>query len=69
MFMKVEASVVAKAIALLLVVGLEVISSGVLAQPLADEVKSLPGVLPGPLSSREYSGYLQASGTIKLHYW
>ncbi|XP_022107550.1 lysosomal protective protein-like [Acanthaster planci] len=38
------------------------------AQPTADEVKSLPG-LSGPLSSKQYSGYLQASGTIRLHYW
>ncbi|XP_038067409.1 lysosomal protective protein-like [Patiria miniata] len=38
------------------------------AQPAADEITSLPGV-SGPLSSRQYSGYLSASGTIKLHYW
>ena len=39
-----------------------------MSQPADDEVKSLPG-LAGPLSSRQYSGYLKASGTKRLHYW
>ena len=33
----------------------------------ADEVTSLPG-LPGKLSSRHYSGFLNASGA-RMHYW
>ena len=39
-----------------------------MSQPADEEVKSLPG-LAGPLSSRQYSGYLKASGTKRLHYW
>ncbi|XP_071785095.1 lysosomal protective protein-like [Asterias amurensis] len=39
------------------------------AQPAEEEVKSLPGVINPQLSSRQYSGYLSASNTIKLHYW
>ena len=33
-----------------------------------DEVKSLPG-WDGPLPSRHFSGYLQASPTKRLHYY
>ncbi|XP_071785097.1 lysosomal protective protein-like [Asterias amurensis] len=38
------------------------------ARPAEDEVKNLPGVA-GPLSSKQYSGYLKGSGTVRLHYW
>ncbi|XP_038067408.1 lysosomal protective protein-like [Patiria miniata] len=54
--------------AALFVCFVQVFLGATLAQPAADEVTALPG-LSGPLSSKQYSGYLQASGTIKLHYW
>ena len=39
-----------------------------LAAPSADVVKSLPG-WDGPLPSKHYSGYLDASETKHLHYY
>ncbi|XP_070182957.1 lysosomal protective protein-like, partial [Littorina saxatilis] len=38
------------------------------AAPAADEVKSVPGLKKQP-NFKHYSGYLQASGSKKLHYW
>ncbi|XP_072013118.1 lysosomal protective protein-like isoform X1 [Amphiura filiformis] len=40
----------------------------VLSQPAEDEVTSLPG-LSTPPSFKQYSGYLDATGTKHLHYW
>lgn len=38
------------------------------AQPAADEIQDLPGLKKQPYW-KQYSGYLQAGGTRKLHYW
>ena len=38
------------------------------AAPAEDEITSLPGLKKQP-NFKQYSGYLQASGTKKLHYW
>lgn len=38
------------------------------AAPAADEVKFLPGLQKQP-SFRQYSGYLNVSDGIHLHYW
>ena len=46
---------------------LAVCAVGAAAVRTADEVTSLPG-LPGKLSSRHYSGFLNASGA-RMHYW
>lgn len=40
----------------------------VLAVPIEDQIKVLPGLKKQP-SWKQYSGYLQAGGTRKLHYW
>ena len=38
------------------------------AAPIEDEITALPGFFT-PLPWKQYSGYLKASGTKKLHYW
>uniref|UniRef100_S4RGP6 Carboxypeptidase n=1 Tax=Petromyzon marinus TaxID=7757 RepID=S4RGP6_PETMA len=40
----------------------------VLAAPVEDEISYLPGLAKQP-AFRHYSGYLDASGTKRLHYW
>ncbi|KAL8592855.1 hypothetical protein ACOMHN_050683 [Nucella lapillus] len=39
-----------------------------LSAPAGDQVQNLPGLKKQP-QFKQYSGYLQASGTKKLHYW
>ena len=41
---------------------------GVFGQPAEDEIKSLPGLGTQP-KFKQYSGYLDATGTRHLHYW
>ena len=41
---------------------------GVFGQPAEDEITSLPGLGSQP-KFKQYSGYLDATGTRHLHYW
>lgn len=40
----------------------------ILAAPSEDIIDNLPGLKKQP-NFKQYSGYLKASGTKKLHYW
>lgn len=46
---------------------LTVLASTAMSAPATDEVKSLPG-WSGPLPSKHYSGFLDASPTDHLHF-
>uniref|UniRef100_A0A8C4ND68 Carboxypeptidase n=1 Tax=Eptatretus burgeri TaxID=7764 RepID=A0A8C4ND68_EPTBU len=51
-----------------LLLSLSLAISPSLAAPKSDEITELPGLLKQP-SFKHYSGFLNASGTKRLHYW